>query len=88
MKTSMAAVALVPLLTVACSMIPTTPSTEALTPQQKKVYADFDACQQGSRAATMELGRVNADGSFTLEGMPNQRYAVVYCMRAKGHKID
>jgi hypothetical protein len=85
----MAAVALVPLLIAGCTTLPAmTPSTEALTPQQKKVYADFDACQQGSRAATMELGRVNPDGSFTLEGMPNQRYAVVYCMRAKGHKID
>jgi hypothetical protein len=86
MKTLATAVALVPLLMVGCTT--TTAFTTTLTPQQKKVYADFDACQQTVRAATMELGRVNPDGSFTLEGMPNQRYAVVYCMRAKGHRID
>ena len=89
MKTFVTTAGLVALLAGGCATAKTmTPSMEALTPQQKKVYADFDACQAEARAPATVLGRVNPDGTFTLDGYPNQRYPIVYCMRAKGHTID
>jgi hypothetical protein len=57
-----------------------------LTPQQERVYRDFDACQ--GRTATFHLERVNPDGSFTLSGRPHEQEHIARCLRDKGYKID
>lgn len=56
-----------------------------LTPQQERVYRDFETCQ--GRTATYQLERVNPDGSFTIAGRPHEREHIVSCLRERGHRM-